>query len=692
MEPTRFDHLVRSFAAPDSRRTLLRLLAALPVAGGLRARLDPEGAQGQGIGDIVGGGRRRRRRKRRHDHGDDKKHRKRKRKGRHPGKEPGTPPPTPGCTPTTCAAQGKNCGAIADGCGGQLRCGPDACGAGFTCTANVCRCGDGTAVCGGVCCQELEQVCKDASGPCCTPTTCAAQGKDCGTIADGCGRTIRCGPDTCAQPADPCQEATCTDNVCVTGAGHDGASCGSASCTNGTATPAGSCSGGACPPGTPVSCTPYTRCDGAVCATRCEIDDDCVGTAFCNAAHQCAGDHGNGQPCAHGGQCQSGSCVDGVCCDGACSDACHACNLPGHLGACTAEADGTGCGGSNVCCGGTCRECCGTSGCTPPETCGGGNPGTPGVCGCTDSTCPAGADCGSVTNVCGGTVGCGPDACGNGFTCTGNRCLCPNGKVTCQGVCCQTGEVCRNGNGACCTRQGREAACAGRACGPATDSCTGEVYACGPAGDDCATRGFTCTAAGQCQCPAPRRICPTSGPSPTCCQSGQVCANGTGACCTNSTCPLGANCGTIDNVCGGTITCGGSCGGTTPICSGNICIGCSGDTPCPDGLCCTASGACNPVCPDGTPKAGECARRSGTGACIDNDQCCSGVCKTNVGCCPTCPSGCTCNVVIGSPNVACTSSGGSGATCGPTVGCPAGEACVVTGSAGQCRPVCTGVG
>src|SRR5581483_4569822 len=49
------------------------------------------------------------------------------------------------CTPTTCAAQGKNCGSISDGCGGNLSCGsctsPQTCGGGGT--ANVCG-GGGT--------------------------------------------------------------------------------------------------------------------------------------------------------------------------------------------------------------------------------------------------------------------------------------------------------------------------------------------------------------------------------------------------------------------------------------------------------------------------------------------------------------------------------------------------------------------
>ena len=92
------------------------------------------------------------------------------------------------CTPTTCAAQGKNCGSIPDGCGGTLSCGtcsaPQTCGGGGT--PNVC-------------------------GATCTPTTCAAQGKNCGSISDGCGGTLTCG--TCGSGQ------TCTNNVCVSGGG-----------------------------------------------------------------------------------------------------------------------------------------------------------------------------------------------------------------------------------------------------------------------------------------------------------------------------------------------------------------------------------------------------------------------------------------------------------------------------------------
>jgi|GEM_PF-6432613 len=47
-----------------------------------------------------------------------------------------------------------------------------------------------------------------APAPVCTPTTCAASGKNCGSISDGCSGTLACGSCTAAQ--------NCTGNVCVT--------------------------------------------------------------------------------------------------------------------------------------------------------------------------------------------------------------------------------------------------------------------------------------------------------------------------------------------------------------------------------------------------------------------------------------------------------------------------------------------
>src|SRR5215472_1224802 len=96
--------------------------------------------------------------------------------------------PPPVCAPITCAALGKNCGALEDGCGDTLDCG--------SCTL--------PQTCGG---GGVDNVC----GPC-TPTTCEAQGANCGGIVDGCGSWLACG--ICAEP-EICGGAG-TPNVCGT--------------------------------------------------------------------------------------------------------------------------------------------------------------------------------------------------------------------------------------------------------------------------------------------------------------------------------------------------------------------------------------------------------------------------------------------------------------------------------------------
>jgi hypothetical protein len=80
-------------------------------------------------------------------------------------------PYTPLCTPTTCAAQGVQCGPAGDGCGNLLQCGT--CPSGQTCG------GGGPGKCG--------------TSTMCTPETCAQQGIQCGQAGDGCGNVIDCG-------------------------------------------------------------------------------------------------------------------------------------------------------------------------------------------------------------------------------------------------------------------------------------------------------------------------------------------------------------------------------------------------------------------------------------------------------------------------------------------------------------------
>lgn len=182
------DRRAAHLSAPGSRRALLRLVTALPLAGILASLLTEEGE--------VAGRRKRRKTRNKQQSGDEKRNRKGQQKGQEKGKHKqgkdtkDRPAPAPGCTPTTCAAQGKNCGSIPDGCGHQIRCGPDSCGDGYSCTDNRCLCPDGTAVCEGSCCQS-GQVCKNGDGPCCAPVD-PCTGGICGAVVDNCGQDVNC--------------------------------------------------------------------------------------------------------------------------------------------------------------------------------------------------------------------------------------------------------------------------------------------------------------------------------------------------------------------------------------------------------------------------------------------------------------------------------------------------------------------
>jgi hypothetical protein len=185
MDASRFDRLVRDFSTCGTRRGLVRLLTALSLGMTLPSIVG-NAPQSTAEDDDHGSSHRHHRRvaRHRHDPGKDKEHRKGKGKGKGKSRRRG-------CTPTTCAAQGKTCGDVADGCGGTLNCGTCA-------TGQVCN--------GGAC------ICTSASCPtgCCAGTTCEV-----GNTKAACGeRGVSC--LTChSDPAVVCRNDEWINGTCI---------------------------------------------------------------------------------------------------------------------------------------------------------------------------------------------------------------------------------------------------------------------------------------------------------------------------------------------------------------------------------------------------------------------------------------------------------------------------------------------
>ncbi|MCS6898437.1 MAG: hypothetical protein RMJ98_01385, partial [Myxococcales bacterium] len=272
------------------------------------------------------------------------------------------------CTPLTHAqacAGGKNCGKVANGCGGLITCGPDTCaipgqicgGGGEPnkcgsppiqpCTpltqAQACtngkNCGWVPNGCGGVIsCGTCApgQTCglggENKCGPNCTPKTCAQQGKNCGVTGDGCGGTIDCG--TCASgqicgayAANVCwSPAACTPKTFAQACTQAGKNCGSVPDGCGGVVNCGSCpatqlcGGGGVP----------NVCGGTVCIPKTfdqactnagkncgPISDGCGGLINCGTCQFPASCGGGGIPnkCGVNANC-TGLCLQQVLCSG----------------------------------------------------------------------------------------------------------------------------------------------------------------------------------------------------------------------------------------------------------------------------------------------------------------------------------------------------------------------------------------
>jgi hypothetical protein len=442
------------------------------------------------------------------------------------------------CKPTTCAAQGVECGPAGDGCGGIL---PD-CG----------KCGTGLR-CGG---PGTPSKCVSPSiGTACVPKTCTEVGVECGLAGDGCGGTLSCGK--CGIGLQCGANGAYSKCVAATPIGPDGGACVAKTCADYVALN--------------KDCGPQS--------------DGCGGTlncGTCTAPEFCGG--GGPSKCAVSG---GGACALKTCAD--------------YAGTCGPQPNG--CGGVTTSCGA----------CVAPEVCGGG--GVASVCGggsivgagggaCVPKTTCAAGQCGKIADGCGGILDCG-STCAAGTVCGGagaaNVCgapacvkitTCPagmncgsiadgcGGSVTCVGAC-TAPAICGGGGQANVCGGGTVTGGGGGVCTPLT--CAGTGKQCGPVADGCG--GLT-----NCPiCPSPS-ICGGGG-VPSFCGGANACTPRTAADCAG----LGFNCGYIADGCGGLVQCGatcaagGVCGSTTPNVCGGGSGGCTGFCLNQDTTCAAAS-------------------------------------------------------------------------------------------------------
>ncbi|MBI2394944.1 MAG: hypothetical protein HYV09_35570 [Deltaproteobacteria bacterium] len=370
-------------------------------------------------------------------------------------------PGQPSCSPVTCNGTSGLCP-------GSGACTSDAaCGAGYYCDATgqcasqklqgtACNASAG-ADCKGAGCR----VC--ATGHCvdgfCCNEACSGACVACSATAKGSGANGACGPvpaDTNPKGgcvADPGYPSSCKADGFCNGAGacrqyaKSSVACAASICAGSSTTPQLCNGSGSCISSTPVDCAPYA-CSGGACKTTCEVDADCVSTAYCTSGKTCAPKKDPGTACTADRECTGGNvCVDGFCCNSACNGQCEACDVEGHAGTCW-PVSGTPHGGRKACTGEAGAACTGTCDGSTRGQC--AYPPATKICGTTclddkqtDSTCDGLGSC--VVGVpktcdanlkCDGTAKCRTECgtnehCRTGYSCNTGKCI-PTGSATCS--------------------------------------------------------------------------------------------------------------------------------------------------------------------------------------------------------------------------------------------------------------------
>jgi hypothetical protein len=672
VDGNRFDQLVVALSTANTRRGIVRLLGALPFAGGLPLLLREN--------EVSAAGRRKR-------HKEPHKHRKHtgNQAGKHKKQGHKNKPQHAGCkaeSPAeTCAG---TCGNVKNHCNKTVDCGSCACNP----PCPVCQiCDEETRSCApdsnqnGDTCGEAGQVCQGNGGCACGASSCPA----CRTCQEN-GR--------CSAPCDGtgcCDGTSCQPGSSVDACGMGGDAC--AVCGGGE-----SCDGGTC------SCTPNDPCTAGVCGgvqNNCGDDVDCGecgGTTPICRQHLCTA-------CSDTNSCPGGCCAaDGSCQDGTSDAACgsdgQACDV------CTGQATcqsrhcvcDPSCAGK-VCgpdgCGGQCDPGCGANASCSDD-------GTDCVCtflSCNSVCCPQAAIChasrgdccdpDTMAQTCNGQCGAVIDNCGIRVDC--GPCTCDGSCPACQVCDAQTGECIADpkqqgltcGDGQTCQEDG-SCACSGGSCGDCR-TCEGDGSCAGCTG--CCDGGVCVPNCGDCQtCQGGRCV-----GCPNCCDSNGACQPGTtDAACGSSgacvDCGAGRRCLNGQCVCDGT-SCPDGCCDAQGQCQANTDIICG-----IGGVACVACDSCSQFCDPDTCREGgvtcDCSRVngcSGHGCCTTDCICACEAPWTGVDCSQLPPVDCTtfatceeCQDHAGDGCVFCGQTfGGESDVCvsandclSPTVSCP----------------------
>ncbi|KTC68376.1 protein with a bacterial immunoglobulin-like domain protein [Legionella birminghamensis] len=307
----------------------------------------------------------------------------------------------------------------------------------------------------------------------------------------------------------------------------------------------------------------------------CRSSSDCAPGSTCNSSGICVAPAGI--PCSLNTDCQSNFCNPQT----------HICS------ACTASSQcavGSTCNNSGVCVATNGAACSGTQSCIAGSICQSGQCAGPNGAVCqTNANCQSGA---CVLGRCQGLTNGSP--CITNGNCQSNFCLAAVCTAPNNGAACTTSVQCQSGY-----------------CSPSTQTCAQP------------NTGAPCTNNSSCQsnqcvagvCNAPVQICLSS----TDCPNGENCISGSCvAMCIPQTCAqIGANCGTNNDGCGGTIFCGNcvlpeTCGGGGP----SQC----GTNPCVPQTCAQQGASCGIV-------ADGCGGIISCGACAPGQVCVANTCQ-----------------------------------------------------------------